>query len=452
MILSRLSKEKVNLIIRVIICAALLMVGLLGMYGLTKMKKPPAEIKYNERPLQVEAKRIELEDIQVFITGYGEVKALNVVSIAPEVSGKIVKIHKNLEAGEIIPNGEVLFKIDPRNYKAAYDQAEADVYRRKNLILQLKTEYAISKKRLKTLIRNRDLGKAEFDRVRRLFEKDNVGTRSRVDASEQAYNAAVDISDQADKAVKLFPIRIKEAQSNLAAALAAFTVAKTNLERCEVRSPFRGRIKKVSLEIGEYVKPGVNVITIADDSILEIQVPLDSMDVKSWLRFNDKKSCNNIAWFSKLVPADCKIYWAEEESGHFWKGRLHRIVKFDPKTRTITTAIRVKAKNALPNTPDELPLVEGLFCFVKIPGKILHNVFRLPRWSVSFENTVYISVNNRLKTVPVKIAYIEGDQAFVSAGLNSGDLVITTRLINPVENALLNVTKQPIKNEKQQNK
>ncbi|RLB75578.1 MAG: hypothetical protein DRH24_19365, partial [Deltaproteobacteria bacterium] len=153
-----------------------------------------------------------------------------------------------------------------------------------------------------------------------------------------------------------------------------------------------------------------------------------------------------------LVPADCKIYWAEEESGHFWKGRLHRIVKFDPKTRTITTAIRVKAKNALPNTPDELPLVEGLFCFVKIPGKILHNVFRLPRWSVSFENTVYISVNNRLKTVPVKIAYIEGDQAFVSAGLNSGDLVITTRLINPVENALLNVTKQPIKNEKQQNK
>ena len=38
------------------------------------------------------------------------------------------------------------------------------------------------------------------------------------------------------------------------------------------------------------------------------------------------------------------------------------------------------------------------------------------------------------------VARIEGDAAFVSGGLNPGDIVITTRLIDPLENALLEIT------------
>ena len=60
--------------------------------------------------------------------------------------------------------------------------------------------------------------------------------------------------------------------------------------------------------------------------------------------------------------------------------------------------------------------------------------------AVSFKNTVYTSVDDRLVTVPVEVARIEGDQALVSGGLETGDLVIVNRLIDPLENSLLNVT------------
>ena len=64
----------------------------------------------------------------------------------------------------------------------------------------------------------------------------------------------------------------------------------------------------------------------------------------------------------------------------------------------------------------------------------------LPRSSVTFDNTVYIAdAENRLKTVPVSVARSEGDTLYISEGLNRGDTVITTRLIDPLENALLEV-------------
>ena len=75
-------------------------------------------------------------------------------------------------------------------------------------------------------------------------------------------------------------------------------------------------------------------------------------------------------------------------------------------------------------------------------------MIRLPRWAVSFENMVYVSVNNRLKTLPVEVARTEGEDAFITNGLNAGDIVITTRLIDPLENALLDLKIQDAEEEK----
>ncbi len=82
---------------------------------------------------------------------------------------------------------------------------------------------------------------------------------------------------------------------------------------------------------------------------------------------------------------------------------------------------------------------------VDIPGKVLQNVVRLPPWSVSFENMVYLATDeSRLKTVPVTVIYAEGESVFVSEGLTPGQTVVTTRLSDPLENALLAVTIKPL--------
>lgn len=437
----RLSKPIANVLTRIVICAIALSIGVMGMMKLASLKKPPAETKAKERPLKVEALKVSPERVQVVITGYGEVKPLNVVPIAPEVSGKIVEIHPRLETGEIIPKGEILFKVDSQNYHAVYRETQGVVQQWENTILRLKKQYAIDAERLKTIKRNRTLAKEEFERIRKLFEKDNVGTRSGVDKAEQAFNSASDLTDQIAQAVALYPIRIKEAQSSLSSAEARSAIAGINLKRCKVIVPFDSRIKSVSLEKDQYVSPGQNLITLADDSVLEIHVPLDSRDVRKWLCFNRERINGKTGWFSDLKQVKCKIRWTESPEGNTLNGHIHRVVKFDKQTRTITVAVRIDPKTATQKNPEALPLVEGMFCSVLIPGRILDKVIRLPRWAVSFENTVFVATaDNRLKTVPVRVARAEGNVVYVADGLKSGDTVITTRLIDPLENTLLKIT------------
>jgi len=169
-------------------------------------------------------------------------------------------------------------------------------------------------------------------------------------------------------------------------------------------------------------------------------VPLDSRDARQWLRFRKGGSNGETGWFNDLEPARCTIRWTEGREGHVWHAQLHRVVKFDQQTRTLTVAIRIEAQQALSEDPEALPLVEGMFCAVEIPGRAMQGVIRLPRWAVSFENTVYVSSDSRLKTVSVEVARVQGDEAFVSRGLAPGDVVVVTRLIDPLENSLLELT------------
>lgn len=430
-----------NILFRVMVCTLILFIGMAGMLALAKLKKPPAEARFEEKAIQVEALEAVAEDIPVVITGYGQVKPLDVVSISSEIPGLLLRVHPRLEAGEIISKGDLLFEINPADYEAAVKDAAASADRWQQQVLFLEKKSALDKQRLATLIRNQSLAREEYERLLNLFEQEQVGTRSNVDMAEQAFNIATDQADLMAQAVALYPIQIREAKSSMKSALAGLSIAESNLQRCSVRAPFKGRIREVFIKPGQYVMPGNPMVTLADDSMLEIQVPIDSRDVRQWLKFDNNTSHDDIAWFSGLEPVSCDIRWTEDTTGHQWQGTLHRVVRFDQQTRTIHLAIRVDASQSLSNGKNGLPLVEGMFCSVAIPGKILKNAFVIPRWAVSFDNTLYVSMDNRLKTVPVVVARVQGESALVTSGIIQGDTIITTRLVNPLENSLLNITR-----------
>ncbi len=422
---------------RVLWCLAIILAGLFFMLGLAFTRTPPPQMPFEEPALQVEVLEVKPADLQVSITGYGEARVLREVSIAPEVSGRVVKIHPRLKTGEIILKDEVIFQIDPRDYESAYVEASATVTQMENSLERMKRQYEIDIERLVTIKRSLDLSKQQYERVKNLFEKDRVGTQSGVDQAEQSYNNYSDQAEQMSKTVELYPLQIKETESGLLAARSRMSTAKVRLERCTLRAPFQGRIKSVSVEKEQYVSPGMSVITLADDSVLEIQVPLDSRDANRWLPFDEDNSNISNAWVNGLKKVECRVHWTESKSGNYWKGTLNRVVRFDEQTRTVTVAIRVEGAEALSINHGSLPLVEGMFCSVEIPGNTLKNVYSIPRWAVSFENTVYVAVDNKLRTVPVEVARSEGEETYISEGLEPGDKVVVTRLVDPLENSRL---------------
>ena len=65
----------------------------------------------------------KLADVPVYLDGVGTAKALNTVTVLPQVDGKLIRIM--FTEGQQVPQGFVLAKIDPVIYQAQYDQAVA---------------------------------------------------------------------------------------------------------------------------------------------------------------------------------------------------------------------------------------------------------------------------------------------------------------------------------------
>jgi multidrug efflux system membrane fusion protein len=74
-------------------------------------------------PVPVIAALTRRTDVPVYLDGVGTVRALNTVTVRPQVDGRLISI--NFKEGQHVDRGHVLARIDPVTYQAAYDQAVA---------------------------------------------------------------------------------------------------------------------------------------------------------------------------------------------------------------------------------------------------------------------------------------------------------------------------------------
>lgn len=432
-------RRPLTAVLGLVICVLVLGAGVLGMFALLAMRKPPAQAEIKERALRVEVAEVRPEDVPVVISGFGEVRAIDEVALSPEVAGRVVEIHPRLRAGEVIPEGEVLFRINPADYEANVERAEGAAGQLRSSLEAMRKQQVLDREMLATLDRTYELMDTEYSRLKGLYEADEVGTLSGVERSEMGRNQAKTVRDQLAHALDIYPSRIQEIESGLQAAEAQVQLAKNQLERTTVKAPFTARVKMETLEIGQIVAPGTPVVHLANDSALEISVPLDSRDARQWLQFAGDPAEGDTAWFSSTEPVICSIRWSEDPDAHVWEGTVARVEAFDPQTRTLTVAVRIEGDQAHSRDDSRLPLVDGMFCSVEIPGKLMEQVYRVPRWAVSFEGELYIAEGSRLESRQVEVVRQQGEESFVRGGLQQGDRVILTRLVNPVPNSLLDI-------------
>lgn len=77
----------------------------------------------DDGPVPVIAAAARLADVPVYLDGVGTTKALNTVTVRPQVDGKLMSI--NFREGQEVKRGDVIARIDPTTYQAMYDQAVA---------------------------------------------------------------------------------------------------------------------------------------------------------------------------------------------------------------------------------------------------------------------------------------------------------------------------------------
>jgi len=412
----------------VLACGGAVMAAL-SAYG-NSQQEPPAE--RTEEVLRVTAATAVAGDYPVTFTAYGQARSAREAIIAPEVSGTVEYLHPNLADGGVVEAGETLFRVRQESYLAQRDEAAASVEQQEAALARISEEWAIEKARLVSVESVLALTATELARAKEL-KTGGVGSQSGVEIAERAVIEAQSQRDTAARGLDVFPLRLREAEAMLKTARARLELAELDLARSDVKAPFHGRIKNERLEAGQFISAGSPALQLADDTALEIEVSIDSRTARDWLEFEEVMT--GTGWFGEPVKAECTIHWTEDSSGVSWIGMLDRVAAFDPESRMLKLVVRYEAAQG--DAPAGFPLADGMFCTVEIPGKTMRNVFRVPAAAVTYDDTVYLAVDNRLKTRPVTVLREDGGFAYIADGLEAGEIVVTTRLLDALDNTLL---------------
>src|SRR2546428_9129505 len=94
---------------------------------LTGCANKAAEQGFDRPPAPVSVVAAVMQDVPTYLDAIGKTVAREVVSIQPQVSGRITKIH--FTDGADVKKGEMLFTIDTRPFEASLRQAQANVSR-----------------------------------------------------------------------------------------------------------------------------------------------------------------------------------------------------------------------------------------------------------------------------------------------------------------------------------
>jgi RND family efflux transporter MFP subunit len=426
------------LILRAAVGLSLILFAILIAGLLVRFARAPDQVTPPENTLAVRLMPAESGSATATLSAHGMVRPLRETRISAEVSGLLLTQPHTFRRGDLVEKDQILAQIDPRDAESALSDARAGLAQARSALSMLNAQEETDRERRAFAHRAKELAEAEFRRNQRLFDEQEIGSVSLVEASEQAFTQAATQLALLDQALALYPSRREEAEARITAAESRVRQSELRLERTEIRAPFAGRLTHAATEPGEQVQPGQVLFHLADDRTLEVIVPLEASEVRNWMQFKEDAPVES-AWFPTPEAVPATLTWAEAGRELSWTGTLHRIVDFDSTARTVKVAVRIDA--ALARSADHpIPLAAGMFCRVELPGRTLDDVYILPRSAVTFDAKVHLAdENDRLRTVSVEILRAQRDDIIVSGGIQSGDRIITTRLIAPLEGTLLDI-------------
>jgi RND family efflux transporter MFP subunit len=343
-------------------------------------KKPESQIPQPKLPA-VEVQIAEATRHTYRIQSQGTALPRTSIRLVSEVSGKVVSVAESFDVGQIFAKGDVLLKIDARDYELALAQARSQVAQ-----AQLRLQMEVK----------------EADVVRREWQLLNQGEPTGLQAREP---------------------QLASARAALEAALAAEEAAKRNLDRCEIRAPFDGMVARAGVRPGQFAALATPLGELFATDVAEVRLPLIASD----LSFIDLPRPGAKVALGQAPKVTLSGWGAE------WVGRVVRSEgTVDPLNRMVYVVAQITDPYGLPNDT-VAPLRSGMFVQASIEGRTQEGVVVLPRHALRGKNQVWIVSENKLTFRTVKVAFADAKQVIVAAGIQQGEQVVVSLLAAVVD-------------------
>ncbi|VED47577.1 RND family efflux transporter MFP subunit [Raoultella terrigena] len=308
----------------------------------------------------------------------GRIEAVESVQLRPRVSGYIDKV--NYTDGQEVKKGEVLFTIDDRTYRAALEQAQAELSRSKT---------------------QASLARSEAGRTDKLVNT-NVVSR---EEWEQRRSAAV------------------QAQADMRAAQAAVDAAQLNLDFTKVIAPIDGRASRALITSGNLVTAGDSASVLTTLVSQKTVYVYFDVDESTYLHYQNLARSGQGASSSHLaLPVEIGLVG---EEGYPHQGKVDFL---DNQLTPSTGTIRMRA--VLDNA--QRMFTPGLFARVRLPGSAEFSAMLIDDKAVLTDQDrkyVYIvDKDGKAQRRDITPGRLAAGLRIVQQGLNPGDKVIVDGL------------------------
>src|SRR5687768_14191335 len=209
-----------------------------------------------EKPTEVRIEAVDSRDLVASVTASGQVQPRTKVDVAADISGRIVRLA--VKEGQMVRRGDFLLQIDPEQYEAAVQRAEAGLSSAKAQAAQARANFLQAKRGYD---RNMEMRKTNATLV---SDAELEQSRTQMEVNQ----ALLEASDH-----------------NVEQSNATVRDAKQSLAKTRIHAPMGGRITRLVVEQGETAVPGTfnkdaaTLLTISDMSVLETKVRVDETDV-----------------------------------------------------------------------------------------------------------------------------------------------------------------------------
>ncbi len=332
--------------------------------------------------------------LELRVRSQGSVVPVTEADLVSEVAGAIVGVAESFEVGGFFDAGDVLLRLDRRDYELAVASARASVAQ---ALVALTREQAEA-----------EVAREEWD-----------------DLGEPGEPGPLVLREP----------QLDEARARVEAALANQARADLDLERTAIRAPFAGRLRAKRVDRGEFVNRGAPLATIYSVDAAEVTLPVPDSE----LAFLD------LPLGTELRGAGPRVLLRAQFAGgrHEWEARIVRVGgEIDPATRMVNLIARVEDPNRA--VGDRPPLSVGLFVDAEVVGRSVDSVFEVPRGALVGADRLWFIEDDRLVLRQVGILRSDPDVAIVSDGLVSGDRISLTILETAVDGMLVTPELAPV--------
>jgi len=249
----------------------ILALAIAGAAALIATKPKPKPVAVVERAWLVSTTQAIPARYAPSVTLYGRIESLWSSELTAGVAADVQEVA--VVEGDRVEKGAILVHLDDRDERLKLAQREAEL---KQAGAGISNEITRHKANLEALPREQSLLKLTQGEVSRLQDlvKRKVGAQSALDTARQALEKQAIALSVRQQAVDEHPARLVEVEAARDRAEALRDQALLELERCEVRAPFNGRIARVLVSPGRRARVGDPLLSLYDTDELVVRAQL----------------------------------------------------------------------------------------------------------------------------------------------------------------------------------